>query len=73
MNILQGDFMQMREADAIVIDPGKTTSLEPGGYHIMFFGLKSPLKSGEKIDLLLTFADGKHIQLELPVKSIHEE
>lgn len=52
------DVMKMREAkDGIVIKPGATLTLKPGSYHIMFIGLKNPLKANEKFDVKLSFTD----------------
>jgi copper(I)-binding protein len=37
--------MKMRPLEnGLVIEPGKTIKLAPGGYHMMLMDLKSPLK-----------------------------
>src|ERR1700722_3053835 len=42
--------MKMRPLDkGVAIEPGKTVKLAPGGYHLMLFDLKSPLKQGEQV------------------------
>ncbi|CAN5234777.1 copper chaperone PCu(A)C [soil metagenome] len=48
--------MTMRPLDGgLVIAPGKTVKLAPGGYHLMLFDLKGPLKQGGKISVTLEF------------------
>ena len=38
---MDGDVMRMRQVDAIPLPAGKTVELKPGGYHLMFVGLKA--------------------------------
>lgn len=45
----------MHPVDGIVIGPGQTVVLKPGGYHIMLMGLKYPVKKGGKIPMTLRF------------------
>ncbi len=48
--------MQMREMkDGIPLGKSQTTTLKPGGYHIMLMNLKEPLKKGQKFPLTLKF------------------
>lgn len=41
--------MGMRKIDQIVIEPGKTFELKPGGHHLMLFEPSRPLKAGEEL------------------------
>ena len=42
--------MTMRPLDSgLTIEPGKTVTLAPGGYHLMMLDLKGPLKRGDKL------------------------
>ncbi|HEY8707701.1 MAG TPA: copper chaperone PCu(A)C [Burkholderiaceae bacterium] len=66
MMTMKGDVMEMRQVEAIDLPPGKTVALEPGGYHIMFVGLKAPLKAGESFPMTLKFA--KAGEVTVPVK-----
>src|SRR6202049_3477508 len=51
--------MTMRPLDkGLLIEPGKTVKLAPGGYHLMLFDLKSPLKQGDKLAVTLECAKG---------------
>jgi len=48
--------MTMRPVDdGLAIDPGKTVTLAPGGYHLMLLGLKKPLREGDKVAITLEF------------------
>lgn len=48
----------MKAVPTLVIAPGQTVKFEPGGYHVMFAGLKSALAPGSKIPATLTFKRG---------------
>jgi copper(I)-binding protein len=58
-HIREGDIMRMRPVPAIEVTA--MTPLKPGGLHIMFMGLVSPLKAGETIDLTLHFERSGHV------------
>ena len=44
---MEGSVMRMRQVDGIAVPAGSVVELKPGGLHIMFVGLKAPLKAGE--------------------------
>lgn len=51
-----GDVMQMRhQMNGVLIPAGETITFEPGGLHVMFMGLESPMKPGEKNTARLVF------------------
>jgi periplasmic copper chaperone A len=63
--------MTMRPLESgLAIDPGKTVKLAPGGYHLMMFDLKSPLKQGDKLPVTLEFEKAGKVQLSLDVQGI---
>jgi copper(I)-binding protein len=62
--------MMMRKVDGITVPAMGMTNLQPGGYHIMLLGLKHPLKSGEMIEMTLTFDNGSTQSLTVPVKAM---
>ena len=44
---MKNGVMTMRSLEkGLAIEPGKTVKLAPGGYHLMLFDLKNPLKQG---------------------------
>jgi len=63
-------MMMMRRIDSIDVSAHGTTTLKPGGLHVMLIGLNQPLKVGDKVALTLIFADGSEKQIEAPVKEI---
>ncbi len=63
--------MTMRALDkGLVIEPGKTVRLAPGGYHLMMFDLKSPLKQGDKVPVVLEFEKAGKVKLSFDVLGV---
>ncbi len=63
--------MTMRALDkGLVIEPGKTVKLAPGGYHLMLLDLKRPLKQGDKLPVTLEFEKAGKVSLSLDVQGI---
>ncbi len=68
---MKNGVMTMRALDnGLVIDPGKTVKLAPGGYHLMMFDLKSPLKQGDKLPITLQFEKAGKVAVSLDVQGI---
>jgi hypothetical protein len=68
---MNNGVMTMRPLEnGLTIDPGKTVKLAPGGYHLMMFDLKAPLKQGDKIPVTLTFEKAGKVSLSLDVQGI---
>jgi copper(I)-binding protein len=68
---MNNGVMTMRPLDkGLTIDPGKTVKLAPGGYHLMMFDLKSPLKQGDKVPVTLEFEKAGKVQLSLDVQGV---
>ena len=53
---LAGQVMTMRILDGVAIPAGATIAFKPGGLHLMFEGLKAPLKAGDRVAVTLIFA-----------------
>ena len=65
---MEGDVMKMTEVPGgIVIPPGSTVELKPKSLHIMFMGLKAPVKEGEAITGTLTFEKAGSVDIEYDV------
>ncbi|MBU6458174.1 MAG: copper chaperone PCu(A)C [Bradyrhizobium sp.] len=63
--------MTMRPlGDGLTIDPGKTVKLAPGGYHLMMFDLKNPLKQGDTVPVTLKFEKAGEVKVSLAVQGI---
>src|SRR5437899_12968002 len=73
---MNNGVMTMRPLDkGLVIEPGKTVKLAPGGYHLMLMDLKQPFKQGDKAPVALEFEkagkvapslDGQGVGAEAP-------
>lgn len=66
---MEGDLMKMRQVDGIDVPAGKTVELKPGGYHVMFVGLKAPLKAGDKFPAKLKFEKGGEVDVVFNVEA----
>lgn len=63
--------MTMRPLEkGLVIEPGKTVALAPGGYHLMLMELKSPLKQGDKLPVTLEFEKAGKVAVTLVVQAV---
>jgi copper(I)-binding protein len=61
----------MRPIDGgLVIADGTTSTLKPGGNHVMLMGLTQDLKAGDEVSLTLKFADGESVKVTAPVKDV---
>jgi copper(I)-binding protein len=66
-----GGVVRMRPVEGgLEIKPGATVELKPGGYHVMFLGLKQPLKNGERLSGTLTFEKAGTVPVEFAVRSL---
>lgn len=74
---MENGVMEMRELKEIPLPKGKAVSLEPGGLHVMFIGLKNPIREGQKVPLTLSVKgpDGKRrsigVEAEARRTSVH--
>jgi copper(I)-binding protein len=67
----ENGVMKMRPlTGGVEIKPGQTVTLSPGGEHIMFVGLKQPLKQGERIPATLNFAKAGQVKVEFVVEGM---
>ena len=68
---MKNGVMTMRPLDnGLTIEPGKTVKLAPGGFHLMLFDLKSPLKQGDKVPITLEFEKAGKVKISLDVGGI---
>ena len=62
--------MRMRPvAGGLVIPPGQTVKLEPGGYHLMIIGPKQAFKVGDHIPATLRFEHAGSLKVEFYVEA----
>lgn len=68
---MDGNIMRMREVEkGIEIPPGATVELKPGGFHVMFMGLKAPFAKDAKVPATLVFEKAGNIDVELVVQAM---
>jgi periplasmic copper chaperone A len=65
---MDGNVMRMREVGAIDIPAGQKVELQPGGLHLMFMGLKAPLKVGDRFPMTLRFEKAGEVKVEVVVQ-----
>jgi copper(I)-binding protein len=58
---MEDGVMEMREMKEIRLPKDQAVTLEPGGLHVMFIGLKKPITEGQKVplSLIVKTANGK--------------
>jgi copper(I)-binding protein len=68
---MDNGIMKMRMLpNGLTIKPGQTVMLQPGGYHVMFTGLKKPLVKGEHVDATLKFEKAGEVKVYFVVEGI---
>ena len=68
---MDGNVMRMRELEkGLEIPAGATVMLKPGGYHIMFMGLKAPLAKDAKVPVTLVFEKAGSLDIQLDVQAL---
>jgi periplasmic copper chaperone A len=68
---MKGGVATMRPVTGgLPIEPGKTVSLAPGGYHLMFQDQKAPLKKGDKLIATLEFEKAGKVDVTLDVQAV---
>ena len=59
--------MRMQEVGEIDLPAGSTVALEPGGYHIMLLDITTPLETGQRFEVTLTFQNAGEKVVEIEV------
>ena len=68
---MDGNIMRMRELEkGLEIPAGATVELKPGGFHLMFMGLKAPFAKDVRVPVALVFEKAGSIDVELIVKAV---
>lgn len=62
-------LMKMQQVEQLTIGAGEKIIFEPGGYHLMMFGLKQPLIAGERFPLTLVFDNAGSIEIEVMIEA----
>ena len=66
--VSDGRMSMLPVQDGIALEPGATLDLAPGGYHMMLFGLREPLRIGMRFVVTLEFEQNGEIPVEIEVR-----
>ena len=66
-HIMEGGMMKMRHVEAIEVPAGGEIALEPGGLHIMLFGLTEPFVEGMSYPLTLGFERAGEVEVKVMI------
>ncbi|UVK47459.1 copper chaperone PCu(A)C [Mesorhizobium sp. AR07] len=72
MGVKDGVMTMRPVADGLEIPAGGKVALAPGGYHLMFIGLKRQPKQGEKFSATLTFEKAGTVSVDFAVEGMGE-
>jgi copper(I)-binding protein len=68
---MNNGVMTMRPLEhGLVIEPGKTAKLAPGGLHLMMLELKGQLKQGDKLPVTLQFEKAGKVQVSFDIQGV---
>lgn len=65
--------MEMGETMPIAITKGTKIAFEPGGYHIMAFGLAETVQAGTTVEVTLTVSGGDKYSFDAEVRAAGDE
>ncbi len=68
-HVHQDGLMKMQQIPAVDIPAKGEVVFQPGGNHVMLFGLDQPLKVGEKFPLTLEFEKAGKIEVQVQVET----
>lgn len=66
---VENGIARMMPLGRLAVPPGAKIVARPGGMHLMFIELKTPLKAGDRIPATLTFARAGTLKVEFHVSS----
>lgn len=61
-------MMKMEKQNKVSLPQGKEFQFKPGGYHLMLMSPKRKLSSGDKVEIILVFEDGKELPATFTVR-----
>ena len=67
---MEGNVMKMRQLKDIPVPAGGAVELKPGGLHLMFMNIKTPLAAGETVPVKLKFAKAGEVEVKFPVNAM---
>ncbi|NLR41530.1 copper chaperone PCu(A)C [Novosphingobium sp. ERW19] len=68
---MDGGVMRMRQVtDGIAVPAKGAVELKPGGYHLMFMGLRRQLRQGERFPVTLQFQRAGNVTVQFAVQPV---
>jgi copper(I)-binding protein len=67
VHLKEGEVMRMREVKSLDVPANGAFELKPGGAHLMFIGIRQPLKEGDRVPVTLKFERGGEVKVEFHV------
>ena len=67
---MDGNVMKMREVKGIDVPANGSVELKPGGLHLMFMDIKTPLKAGETVPVKLKFQKSGEVEVKMQVRDL---
>jgi len=68
---MDNGVMKMRPLEkGLEIQPGQAVEFKPGGYHVMFVGLKKPFEEGQHVKATLDFEKAGNVAVDFAVRGI---
>lgn len=64
----EGGMSRMAMVDSMTIPAHGQAELAPAGYHLMLMRATKPLSAGDKVKLMLDFADGSSLPVDFVVR-----
>jgi copper(I)-binding protein len=65
---MKDGVMAMRPADGVDVPAHGEVVLKPGGYHIMFVGMRRMVKPGDAVEIVLRFEQAGEITVQAEVR-----
>jgi copper(I)-binding protein len=62
--------MQMRRVEQFVLPAGETLVMQPGGHHLMLFGLSESFAEGAKITIELMLTTGDNVSIPMSGRAV---
>jgi copper(I)-binding protein len=64
----EGGLVRMEAVERLVLPPGTSIEMEPGGLHLMLTSLKVGLTAGKRLPLVVTFARAGRLEVAVPIE-----
>lgn len=63
-HVMEGEMMRMVKQSEVLVAAGQKVHFEPGGLHVMLFGLTSKIQQDTPVSLVLTTKQGQEVVLQ---------